>query len=298
MPAGHARTFQVAVVYTNTTTAERRGQPLFPAEQLVRAVFPSSLKDRYLAVFTAYFDASGNRQMSVMSVTGFVSRAAKWIRFEKRWRSLLPESISMFHMTDFASSYGGWEAWKGESAKRVALIESLVSCAKAHTNQGFSATMRLSEYAKVDHVFQLKERHGSPYAILCMACLAGLKQWADKKQIDWQKILCVFESGDEQQGDLIIRARQDGFNAIPQSKKDIRAFDVCDLVAWKSRAIINDAKELKLYREGPDAAGRILRALDQVETIVKGRGAVMFSANALTQVCIHDGIPKRPQVAQ
>jgi hypothetical protein len=64
-----------------------------------------------------------------------------------------------------------------------------------------------------------------------MGCLGKLEIWAENKKIKKDKILCVFEDGDKGIGQLIALARSEGFNAVPQSKKDVRAFDACDLAA-------------------------------------------------------------------
>ena len=95
-----------------------------------------------MAVFRAYFDATATPDKSVQSVAGFVGRVRKWERFEKQWGDLLPETVSMFHMTDFVSSREGWESWKGpeHSKRRAELIEKLAGCVKMATNKGFSHT--------------------------------------------------------------------------------------------------------------------------------------------------------------
>jgi hypothetical protein len=187
----------------------------------------------HVAVFTAYFDASGSDSSRVMTVAGFVSSAQKWGRFEKDWKSFLPPTVSMFHMTDFVTAKEGWESWKGpaHARRRIRLIQDLVGCIKLNTSQGFVGSVRLSEYRQVNREYRLREHLGSPYVFLSMGELGRLKLWADRKHIDAGKILCIFEDGDKGQSDLLKRARADEFNAIPQSKKDTRAFDSCDLVS-------------------------------------------------------------------
>jgi hypothetical protein len=230
-----------------------------------------------------------------MTVAGFVSRVQKWTRFEAAWRANLPSTVSMFHMTDFVSSKNGWEGWRGSehSVRRVKLIETLVSCVKANTNQGFAGSLRMEHYRQVNREYQLEEKLGSAYVFLAMGRLARLRVWADKKKVDYRKILCVFEEGDQGQGDLIRRARLEGANAVPQSKAEIRAFDACDLAAWKARTMIDDAWERELYLTDPEAAERILGSLSQLEKIVRGQEVGMYSAEALRKICEHLKIPKR-----
>ena len=260
---------------------------------LAQSIFLNDRKKEYIAVFTAYFDASQHDR--VMNMSGFVSRATKWTRFEDAWKGLLPPEVKMFHMTDFASSQNGWEEWRGKenSVRRAKLIQSLVSCIKSHTNQGFSGGIRLSHYAEINREYKFKEQFGSPYALLGMGCLGRLKLWADKKGIDVAKILCIFEDGDLGQGDLIRRARRDGINAIPQSKAGIRAFDACDFVAWKSRVMLDDAWERELHLKDPNGAEKILRSLKQLETVVRGNEMGMYSVESMRRICAKAKVPKR-----
>ncbi len=258
---------------------------------LAQAVFFGDCEKEYIALFTAYFDASQHDR--VINVSGFVSRTKKWARFEDAWKALLPPNVKMFHMTDFASSQNGWEGWKGDSERRAKFIQSLVSCIKSHTNQGFSCGVRLSHYKEINREYKFKENLGLPYAFLGFGCLGRLKMWADRKGLDVAKILCIFEEGDLGQGDLIKRARADGINAIPQSKADIRAFDACDLVAWKSRVLLDDAWERELHLKDPDAGDRIMRSLNQLEKIVRAGEMGMYTVESMRRVCINAKTPKR-----
>lgn len=225
-----------------------------------------------MAIFNAYFDASGSERTRVIAVAGFVSRVEKWERLEDEWKELLPDTVHMFHMTDFVSGRDGWESWRGpdNSERRAKFIQSLVACIKRNTNQGFSASLRSAQYREVNHEYTLKELFGGPYSFLGISCLGRLKKWADKRRIDVGKILCIFEDGDHGQGDFISLARKDGYNAIPQSKANIRAFDACDLAAWKSKSIIDDAWERQLHLESSNAADKIMQAVKQIETVIRG----------------------------
>lgn len=250
-----------------------------------------------MAVFRAYFDATATPDRSVESVAGFVSRVRKWERFEKQWCDLLPETVDMFHMTDFVSSREGWESWKGSdhSKRRAEFIEKLADCIKTATNKGFSHTMRSAEYAACDREYALSEYYGYPYVILGLACLGSLANWAEKKGIAKQNIDCCFEDGDLGKGRLIDLAHLDGFNVRLKSKSNIRAFDACDLAAWKSRTVVHDTWERELQMKDPASAERILKSLDQVESLLKSPNEpAMLTARGLNAVCDNIGIQKRP----
>jgi hypothetical protein len=248
--------------------------------------------DSAIATFTAYFDASGTAQTRVITMAGFVSRVQKWERFEREWPKLLPGAVKFFHMTDFVSSQRGWESWKeGHSEKRANLVDNLVACIKRNTNKGFGVSLRLSDYVSFNTEYQLVEAVGGPYPTVGLACLGELRKWATRHRINHTKILCIFEDGDADQGALISRARLDGFNAIPQSKAEIRAFDSCDFAAWKTRAVVDDSLVKELHLKDPTSADRIKKSLDQLDPILQLNAAV--DAKVLQDLCNLVGIPKR-----
>jgi hypothetical protein len=223
--------------------------------------------------FTAYFDASGNRDTSAISMAGFVSRLNKWERFEVEWRALLPPGIPMFHMTDFVNSRKGWESWR-RAPGRGPLFDRLIACIKKNTNKGFGVSLRLSDYFNADSQFQLQEAAGSAYALVGCACLEEVHKWAVRRDVDYRSILCVFEDGDLGRGTLIRRARADGFNAILQSKQNVRAFDACDLVAWKTRRLVDDALVSQSQDQDSEAAEHILKAMDLLNPILHLNGFI------------------------
>jgi hypothetical protein len=247
-------------------------------------------------MYAAYWDASGKPGSKVMAMAGFVSRVSKWDRFENEWAKLLPDGIPSFHMTDFASSRKGWESWKGQSEARWKLFASLVDCIKRNTNKGFGISLQMSDYVASDRKYELSEAIAGPYSLLGCACLSKLRKWADRHNVDHTKIRCVFEDGDEGIGALIHRARFDGFNAISQSKKDIRAFDSCDLAAWRTKALMDDGLIKRLQDEDPIAAERIERSFKQISEVVQLNEVV--DAETLEKMCVVGGVPKRGTTGQ
>jgi hypothetical protein len=249
-----------------------------------------------MAIFTAYFDASATKKKTVTTVAGFVSRTERWGKFEDEWKSLLPSSVDHFHMTDFVSSQDGWESWKGpeNSERRAVLISNLVRCIKKCTNRGFAHTVRKVHFDDCNAEYMLGERFINPYVLLGLSCLGGLAAWAKKKGVPKDHILCIFEDGDIGQGKLLGLAKADGFNVIPQAKKHIRAFDACDLLAWKARTTIDNTWENKEQLQSAVHIRRILESLDLTEGIVKDpKGVGILNAVALKRTCISEGIPKR-----
>jgi hypothetical protein len=104
--------------------------------------------------------------------------------------------------------------------------------------------------------------------------------------------VCVFEDGDAGQGHLIDRARHDGYNAIPRSKENIRAFDACDLAAWKARTLVDDALVRQIQDQDPASAERVLKALDLLNPILHINAVI--DQPALESLCATTGLPRRP----
>jgi len=249
-----------------------------------------------IVMFTAYLDASGNERTSVITVAGFVARLTRWERFESEWKSLLPRRIKMFHMTDFASSKAGWESWKGKSQQRAVFFDKLVRCVMRNTNKGFGISLQLSHYRDFNTKFQLEESSGGPYSFACQAFFAEVMKWAARNRVDYRReILFVAEDGDTGQGEMLSRARQDGFNVIPQSKAAIRAFDACDLAGWKARTVVDDSLVKELHLADPSAEARTAATLKQLGTFVQLNA--LIDKDTIEEVCSSLGIPERLSLA-
>lgn len=244
-----------------------------------------------MAIFTAYFDASGDRRSRVLSVAGFVSLSSKWAKFEKEWRTLLPSTVRLFHMKDFVTSRKGWEKWKDHSIKRIWLVSRLVACIRKHAHAGFSAMVGVNGYRRVDTEFALTEKVTSPYSLVAFGCLKQLKDWATKKGIEPGSVLCIFENGDEGQAEFIERAKKDGFNVISQSKANIRAFDSCDLAAWRAKAVYDDAFYRDFGINGKPSLDRLHASLDELEKIVPYSG--VLTLDVMREMCRRANVPKR-----
>jgi hypothetical protein len=243
-----------------------------------------------VAVFSAYFDASGNKRDRVLTVAGFVSRVRKWDRFNEEWAAILSsERVSAMHMTDFVSSKAGFESWKGQSDRRREFISRLSDCIRRNTNKGFASSVILSDWRELDAEFMLSESAGQPFTLCMRSCLGGLARWAKKKEIETENMLVAIEQGDEDQTELIRAARSDGFKVVPLDKKDVTAFQAGDLAAWKSRTTIQNAVYAPV--ESEEDAENIIRSLDPIKAIVQNNGG--FDKVALRKMCVNGKLPRR-----
>lgn len=263
---------------------------------IARSAFFSDWRKAYIAVFTAYFDASGTPRSRVLTIAGFVSSVVWWDRYDAEWKRLLATvPTKQFHMTDFVSSQEDFKSWKGKSTKRAKFFAGLVKCIRQNTRKGFAVSVQMADYAKVNQEYQLRESLGSPYAFCGTVCFAQVRDWAKKKKIDLSHIRFLIEDGDEDQADLVARAKTESIKVQPESKEKIRAFDACDLAAWKSKSIVDDAWNRKLHLKDPGAADRIKRSLDQLETVVSPEIHGMYTRNSLLNCCFLLKVPKRNQ---
>lgn len=141
-----------------------------------------------VAVFSAYFDASGTKDSRILTVAGFVSRVSKWNKFDEQWGKILRrEHVTSMHMTDFASSKGEFTEWKGQTEKRQRFVADLVECIRKNTNKGFASSLILPDYREINANFQFDEYVGHPFTLCTRNCLAALKTWARRKNIDTER---------------------------------------------------------------------------------------------------------------
>ena len=258
---------------------------------LARAFFPSSYRHIYMAIFNAYFDASGAQDKRGLSVAGFVSKPAKWDSFQRQWLRSLPKGMDMFHMTDFVSSLNGWEEWRGKSKERAILISDLVQIIKQNTSSGFAVTIMKRHYDEANKEFMLLEEHGPPYIMCGIAALSQLKNWAQREKVGLDQILCIFEEGEADWAALEKIAKADGFDVDDRSKKRIRAFDACDLAAWRARIILDDTYTHSSVLGRAKDGEKVMRALAELESIVHDNG--MIRTRGLKRICGELGISRR-----
>jgi hypothetical protein len=242
-------------------------------------------------VYTAYFDASGTTDSSVLTMAGYVSDEKKWGKFDKHWREILDrQGIQCFHMTDCVSCHGEFEDWRDKGQIRKRFINDLADCARRFTNKRFSATVVIDDYKKVDAEFQLHESLGSPYSLCGSSCVEHVKTWARNQKVDTKNITYLFEGGDAQKGDFCDLCRQRfGFTPNFESKRTQLRFQAADLAAWRTRHPIREAVGTRAYTEAKfeSLLFHTSRFLSEPHA---GGG---FDEPALLKICAGAPIPRR-----
>lgn len=174
-------------------------------------------------MFTAFFDGAGSRHdQRFMVVAGFVSTADVWLEFDHKWRTrLAQDGLNCFHMVEFAQSRGEFKnGWKGNEARRRALLSDLMDIIKAHAFRRFGSAIEnnlLTESLSPD---ERRQKFINTYSFLGITCAAQIANWHESNKSP-NPIHIVFEDGDLGKGDLQMLLKAD-FNLAPSflPKKD------------------------------------------------------------------------------
>lgn len=159
-------------------------------EHLARIAGGSKWKKVRLAMFTAYFDASGdNSSRFVVAVCGFVASADAWITWEAEWLERLRIShFAALHMNEL------------EKSKNQKLIADLCEITRNHVDHKFGIIVVnreiLSRLSKEDQ----EKLHMNSYALAGRTVARAVRIWASRWSGPFPEI--VFEKGDAGQEDL------------------------------------------------------------------------------------------------
>jgi hypothetical protein len=164
--------------------------PLF---RLAAALFVGSSHpgERVMAMFTAYFDASGDGQKHpVVIVAGFVANLQQWAMLDHLWKKAHQEhGLDLpFHMSTFVSACNNPKYALQSDARpdyvRIAaqpkeaelFIKHLATAALSTIHCGISSVVPMSLYQEVNSVLDLR-RLIPPYALAARMCIEKLHQW-------------------------------------------------------------------------------------------------------------------------
>ena len=182
---------------------------------LIAACSGGAKKRVWMAVFFAYFDASGDADdpaCRVLSVAGWIAPETKWRRLEHAWKRVCDrEGVSGLHMKDFAHSRREFEGWKCDEPRRQRFLGDLAKIIHHHTNREFSHTMFLDGYRAVNEQYELREHVGSPYAIGVWLSILAVQDWM-KKTHPSDDVLFAFEKGDGDEGLITRQLKSDGID--------------------------------------------------------------------------------------
>lgn len=147
-----------------------------------------------LAMFTAYFDASGDEhEQLALVVAGFIASAEAWIDWEREWLERLAiDGLAYFHRNEL----GGWP-----QGKRERLIGDLCQIIREHVAYKIGIAIVNEDLHEVVSSAELREWRIKSYSVLGRTAAKEARCWATSSYNGPIPKL-VFEKGDVGSGDL------------------------------------------------------------------------------------------------
>jgi hypothetical protein len=226
---------------------------IFPVSAISRAVRGDD--GGFMAIFTAYFDASGtwpDRNLTTLTVAGFIARQDSWSAFEKEWRQARTD-LGLFgclHMKHFAHHLEEFQCWKGDEKRRVALLKALADLIGKYTEKTLSLALLLDGYRAANMMFALEE-YVKPYPLIASVIVSRVhSRMRENHPAD--SVLSVFESGDTDQNQLNRLVATDG---VPDGVQPIftkkewwenghrmecSPLQACDFIAYEHSKALTD----------------------------------------------------------
>lgn len=213
-------------------------------------------------MFSVCFDAGGSQHdQQFLAVAGFISSENTWINFDKAWRGRLAwDSLSYFHMVDFAHSTGKFrEGWKNNEQRRQNLLRDLVDLIQRHAFRRFGCVIGNEVFLRHLSRERREEYFLDAYALAGMTCALQVFKWCRSESVPFDRVRFVFEDGDLGKDKLIKRFNNDlGMTPSFEAKKDketdhgkIAAFtplQAADLFAYE---VFKGCKEMKDRKHNP-----------------------------------------------
>lgn len=102
----------------------------YGVREVARGSHPCSSSERWLAVFRAYFDESGNPpDKDVVTLAALVAPERKWTALEASWKKILRRShVPFFHLTEYLARISPYDGWDEDD--RISFAANLAGIAK------------------------------------------------------------------------------------------------------------------------------------------------------------------------
>jgi hypothetical protein len=244
-------------------------------------------------VFKVYLDESGSPDdTTAVVVAGFLATSEQWTEFESNWKEAMAAfGVTALHMKDFAHSVREFSAWKRDEQKRQRFLSRLINIIRTRVRRGFAHAVLMDDYRQVNRVFFLYDII-RPYAIAGRTCVASAARWAQRHNIDENRISYVFEDGAIDRGDLIHRLKRDGkFNFAFAKKSESAALQAADLLAYEH--LLTNTKISKGIIDSYEQLRHPMKELDKINHGGDDWGT--YTAKDLEALCINMKIPRRPR---
>jgi hypothetical protein len=200
-----------------------------------------------MAMFTAYFDASGNsKDHPFVIVSGYVANYLQWQRFEEDWQ-IVHTGFNVqppFHMAEFVAACTR-DTYKQQRNARADYVELAKAPDRAEeflklisqiqmsfVHLGVSCIVPMQIYNEVTSVLNLEELL-PPFALGARMCIQKLRNWERDYAIR-PPVECVFEQGDFGQGKFTrVMADEGELLPIYKKKTDFPGLQAADQYAWE-----------------------------------------------------------------
>jgi len=218
-------------------------------DRLAGAIFVNrqNPKGAMMAMFTAYFDASGEERQPFIVVSGFVANFSQWSMLGRVWKEVHEEAEAdlPFHMSEFMSACQNPDRYAAQSKARAdyvrlsrdpekaqKFLHQLAMTEVSTMHCGISCMVPMDLYNDISSLLNLREVI-PPYALGARMCIERLRQWQDMFAIG-EPVEYVFEAGDFGQAkftDLMVDEGQ----PIPiyKNKADFAGLQAADHYAWE-----------------------------------------------------------------
>jgi hypothetical protein len=218
-----------------------------------------------MAMFKAYFDASGNAlNQPFIVVAGYIANLFQWREFENQWTAIHKRySVDLpFHMAEFMAALKRPE-YKHQTNARADYVEiaknpdiakgflgQLSILQSLMTNCGVSCIVTMDVYNEVSTLLDLR-KVVPPYALAARMCIERIHQW-EQQFAAVQPVECIFEAGDFEQGKFTDLMIDEGMDApIYKNKCDFAGLQAADHYAWEQSHFLKEYGYGNASRPGP-----------------------------------------------
>jgi hypothetical protein len=276
-----------------------------PVDRLAAAVFVNSPNPgaRLMAMFSAYFDASGNAvDQPFVIVSGYIASYIQWKFLENAWERVHNQyGVKLpFHAADFMAARTNlqkYEKQRNARADYVAIASqpdqaerfliNLVQLVAVTTNCSVAGVVPMEIYNGVSSLLDLREVV-PPYALGARLCIELVRQWQQLFDVQ-EPIECIFEAGDFEQGKFTKLMIDEGAAApIYKDKKDFVGLQAADHYAWERVAMRKQMARLSPAEPPPSAAYAFLGVIPKLH--------LETTTAHLIHVCHIKGIDARTRV--
>jgi hypothetical protein len=221
----------------------------YPLDRLAAALFVNcpNPKGRLMALFSAYFDASGTPDQPFLVMAGYIASYIQWRVFESHWKQIHEEyDLKIpFHMADFVEARRNPARYALQRGARADYVEIVKDSGKAErflqrlcmaqatvVNCGITCMVPMNIYNEVSSLLNLREVI-PPYALAARMCIAKVHKWEEYFGIS-EPVQCIFELGDLEQAKFTELMRSEGSEApIYRRKEDYAGLQAADHYAWE-----------------------------------------------------------------